>query len=110
MLERLIELAEHEIPVTYGSLRNSLDEVTFEFITYGDLSTFKSELYGTVIRGYIDNLYVGIYVIPCADKYNLAVEKTDDVVIVQIYDYNEGGSYYNNTKCCRETKNLKYVK
>ena len=51
MLERLIELAEHEIPVTYGSLRNSLDEVTFEFTTYGDLSTFKSELYGTVIRG-----------------------------------------------------------
>lgn len=110
MLERLIELAQHEVPVTYGSLRNSLDEVTFEFTTYGDLSTFKSELYGTVIRGYINNLYVGIYVIPCADKYNLAVEKTDDVVIVEIYNYDKSGSYYNNIKYCTESKILKYDK
>ena len=110
MLNHLIELAEHEVPVTYGSLRNSLDEVTFEFITYGDLSTFKSELYGTVIRGYINNLYVGIYVIPCADKYNLAVEKTDDVVIVEIYNYDKCGSYYNNIKYCTETRILKYDK
>ena len=110
MLKRLIELAEHETPVTYSSLKNSLDEVTFEFITYGDLSTFKNELYGTVIRGYIDDMYLGIYVIPCVEKYCSIIEKSDDVVIVQIYDYEEGGAYYNNTKYCRQTKNLKYVK
>lgn len=110
MLERLIELAEHEIPVTYGSLRNSLDRVTSELTSYRDLTTFKGDSYGTVIRGYINNLYVGIYTIPCEDRYNLEVRKTDNVIIVQIYDYKECGAYYNNKKHCTYAEKLEHNK
>ena len=87
MLDQIIELAEHRVPITYSSLKNSFNEVLALKETYNSTIYYYSNDNLGWIRGRINNHEIRIVFsrIPEAGKRE-DIEDNDTVVIVKIVD------------------------
>ena len=97
MLDQIIELAEHRVPITYSSLKNSFDEVLALKETYNDTIYYYSNNNLGWIRGKINNHEIRIVFIrvPEANE-NEEVKGDDTIEILRIYDCNLAKSIYNS--------------
>lgn len=100
MLDQIIELAEHKVPITYSSLKNSFNEVLALRHEYNDTIYYYSIDNLGWIRGIIENHEIRIVFtrVPEADEDEEV--KDDDVIeILRIFDCNLAKSIYNRDVC-----------
>ena len=97
MLDQIMELAEHRVPITYSSLRNSFDEVLALKEVYNDTIYYYSNDNLGWIRGKINNHEIRIVFIriPEANE-NEAVKGDDTIEILRIFDCNLAKTMYNS--------------
>ena len=97
MFNQIMELAEHRVPITYSSLKNSFDEVLALKETYNDTIYYYSNNNLGWIRGKINNHEIRIVFIrvPEANE-NEEVKGDDTIEILRIYDCNLAKSIYNS--------------
>lgn len=97
MLNQIMELAEHRVPITYSSLRNSFDEVLALKEVYNDTIYYYSNNNLGWIRGKINNHEIRIVFIrvPEADEKE-EVKDDDTIEILRIYDCNLAKTMYNS--------------
>ena len=97
MLNQIIELAEHRVPITYSSLRNSFDEVLALKEAYNDTIYYYSTNNLGWIRGKINNHEIRIVFIRIPEADEDEEVKDDDVIeILRIFDCNLAKSVYNS--------------
>lgn len=97
MLDQIVELAEHRVPITYSSLKNSFDEVLALKEKYNGTIYFYSNNNLGWIRGKVNNHEIRIVFIrvPEADEYE-EVKGDDTIEILRIFDCNLAKSIYNS--------------
>ena len=97
MLDQIIELAEHRVPITYSSLKNSFNEVLALKETYNSTIYYYSNDNLGWIRGKINNHEIRIVFIriPEADE-NEEVKDYDTIEILGIFDCNLAKTIYNS--------------
>ena len=97
MLDQIMELAEHRVPITYSSLKNSFDEVLALKETYNDTIYYYSNNNLGWIRGKINNHEIRIVFIrvPEANE-NEEVKGDDTIEILRIFDCNLAKTMYNS--------------
>ena len=97
MLDQIIELAEHRVPITYSSLKNSFDEILSLRETYSSTIYYYSINNLGWIKGRINNHEIRIVFIriPEADE-NEEVKSDDAIEILRIFDCNLAKSIYNS--------------
>ena len=97
MLDQIIELAEHRVPITYSSLKNSFDEVLALKEAYNDTIYYYSNNNLGWIRGKINNHEIRIVFIriPEANE-NEEVKGDDTIEILRIFDCNLAKTMYNS--------------
>ena len=97
MLDQIIELAEHRVPITYSSLKNSFNEVLALKETYNSTIYYYSNDNLGWIRGKINNHEIRIVFIriPEADE-NEEVKDNDTIEILRIFDCNLAKTMYNS--------------
>lgn len=97
MLDQIMELAEHRVPITYSSLKNSFDEVLALKEAYNDTIYYYSNNNLGWIRGKINNHEIRIVFIriPEANE-NEEVKGDDTIEILRIFDCNLAKTMYNS--------------
>ena len=97
MLDQIMELAEHRVPITYSSLKNSFDEILSLRETYSSTIYYYSINNLGWIKGRINNHEIRIVFIriPEADE-NEEVKDNDTIEILRIVDCNLAKSIYNS--------------
>ena len=97
MLDQIMELAEHKVPITYSSFKNSFDEVLALKEKYNDTIYYYSNNNLGWIRGKINNHEIRIVFIriPEADE-DEKVKDNDTIEILRIVDCNLAKSIYNS--------------
>ena len=97
MLDQIMELAEHRVPITYSSLKNSFDEVLALKEKYNSTIYYYSNDNLGWIRGKINNHEIRIVFIrvPEADE-NEEVKGDDTIEILRIFDCNLAKTMYNS--------------
>lgn len=97
MLDQIMELAEHKVPITYSSLKNSFDEVLALKEKYNDTIYYYSNNNLGWIRGKINNHEIRIVFIrvPEANE-NEKVKGDDTIEILRIFDCNLAKTMYNS--------------
>ena len=97
MLDQIMELAEHRVPITYSSLKNSFDEVLALKETYNDTIYYYSNNNLGWIRGKINNHEIRIVFIRIPEANENEEVKANDVIeILRIYDCNLAKTMYNS--------------
>lgn len=97
MLDQIMELAEHRVPITYSSLRNSFDEVLALKEVYNNTIYYYSANNLGWIRGRINNHEIRIVFIRIPEADEKEEIKSDDTIeILRITDCNLAKSIYNS--------------
>ena len=97
MLDQIMELAEHRVPITYSSFKNSFDEVLALKEKYNDTIYYYSNNNLGWIRGKINNHEIRIVFIRIPEADEDEEVKDDDVIeILRIFDCNLAKSVYNS--------------
>ena len=97
MLDQIMELAEHRVPITYSSLKNSFDKILSLRETYSGTIYYYSINNLGWIKGRINNHEIRIVFIriPEADE-NEEVKANDVIEILRITDCNLAKLIYNS--------------
>lgn len=97
MLDQIIELAEHRVPITYSSLKNSFDKILSLRETYSSTIYYYNINNLGWIKGRINNHEIRIVFIriPEADE-NEEVKDYDTIEILGIFDCNLAKTIYNS--------------
>ena len=97
MLDQIIELAEHRVPITYSSLKNSFDEILALKETYNSTIYYYNNDNLGWIRGRINNHEIRIVFIRIPEANENEEVKANDVIeILRITDCNLAKSIYNS--------------